>query len=140
MSDFIMLDNVTGQNKITLKIKRADNATLTAGGMFCLCWRSLRSHGAIFAHRGAARMFLFECQTIAPLRKSCWGLQIYLFILRVMGTMQKLWQTNKIYRPVGVSLLFIKLFNRSRNFHSFWVIHWNKGNWINNPSFNLYSQ
>jgi len=34
--------------------------------------RPLGGAGAIFAHRGAIRKFLFVFPTIAPLRKTCW--------------------------------------------------------------------
>jgi len=50
----------------------------TVGGMFCLCARSLRRAGAIFAHRGATKMLLFVFPTIAPLRKIFWALSISL--------------------------------------------------------------
>jgi hypothetical protein len=73
-----------------VKQTQAWELAITVGGMFCLCWRSLRSHGAVFANRGATRMFLFEYPTIAPLQKTIWEFQIFLFILRVIGATQKL--------------------------------------------------
>jgi len=42
-----------------------------------------------FCHRGACRIFLFVFRVIAPLPQVFWGLQIYLFIHRVIGDEQK---------------------------------------------------
>jgi len=62
---------------------------ITVGGMFCLCSASWRMARFL---QIAAQLAIYHADypAIAPLPQAFWALQISLFIIRVIGTTQKL--------------------------------------------------